>query len=305
VPVVQRRALCDKDGDDMGTARFIIANTWSRLRLIGMFMLIAASPAFAASGDTPRQPLAGGGLLVTLAIVYLSRRRAIGGWLLYFYVQLYLSLAVSMIFIPQVISNLNPRQWDNSFLYVMFFLSVVPVLLVEVIEVIVATRLLFRRNENSVRVLRNTLVALVITSAAAIAIDLGYFRDASLFFDVLTLAFAIIWTLYFSRSKRVRSVFIDNKWTYDPASRKRILTAQDKSRLRKRTLIAALVTFVAFLLLMGSVLKEEAKQPDIGIFAVPAFYALVAAIIAWYLPIRKKKTGSDEKLMTDEEKSDT
>jgi hypothetical protein len=297
--------LYDKDGNDMDIARYTVANMWFRLRLVGMFILIAANPAFAASGDTPRQPLAGGGLLVTLAIVYLSRRRAIGGWLLYFYIQLYFSLAISIIFVPQVISNLNPRQWDNSFLYVMFFLSVVPVLVVEVIEVIVATRLLLRRNENSVRALRNTLLALVITSAAAIAIDLGYFRDVSLFFDMLTLAFAIIWTLYFAKSKRVRSVFIDNQWTYDPSSRKRILTAQDKSRLRKRALIAALVTFVGFLLLMGSVLTEEAKQPDIGIFAVPVFYALVAAVIAWYLPIRKKKTGSDEKPMDSEEKSDT
>jgi hypothetical protein len=289
----------------MGTAKFIMGNTWARLRLIGMFMLIAASPAFAASGDTPRQPLAGVGLLVTLAIVYLSRRRAIGGWLFYFYVQLYLSLAVSLILIPQVISNLNPRQWDNSSLYVMFFLSVVPVLAVEVTEVIVATRLLFRRNENNVRILRNTLLALAIASGTAIAIDLVYFRDVSLFFDVLTLAFAIVWTLYFSKSRRVRSVFIDNNWTYDPVSRKRILTAQDKRRLRKRALITALATFVAFLLLMGTVLKQEAKQPDMGIFAVPAFYAVVAAIIAWYLPIRKRKIGPEEKLMTDKEKSDT
>jgi hypothetical protein len=288
----------------MGIARFIIANTWFWVRLIGMFMLIAASPALAASGDTPSQPLAGAGFLVTLTIVYLSRRRAIGGWLLYFYVQLYLSLAISMVFLTHVISNLNPKQWDNSFLYVMFFLSVVPVLLVEVIEVIVATRLLFRRNENSVRALRNTLLALVITSTATIAIDQGYFRDVSLFFDVIALAFAIIWALYFSKAKRVRSIFIDNKWTYDSTSQKRVLTIQDKSRLRKRALIAALVTFVAFLLLMGSVLKEEAKQPDVGIFEVPAFYSLVAAIIAWYLPVRKKKTCSDEKLMTNEEKSD-
>jgi hypothetical protein len=288
----------------MGTAKFIMANTWSRLRLIGMFMMTAGSPAFAASGDTPMQPLAGGGLLIILAIVYLSRRRAIGGWLLYFYVQLYLSFAVSLIFNAQLI-YLNPRQWENSFLYVMFFLSVIPVLTVEVTEVIVATRLLFRRSKNNLRILRNTLLALAIASGAAIAINLGYFREASLFFDVLTFAFAIIWTLYFSKSKRVRSVFIDNKWRYDPVSRKRILTAQDKRKLGRRALTAALATFVALLLLMGTVLKEEAKQPDVGIFVVPSFYALVAAIIAWYLPIRKKKIGPEEKLMTDKEKRDT
>ncbi len=60
----------------MGRTKCIIANTWSRLRIVGMFMLIAASPALAATGDTPRQPLAGGGLLVILAIVYHHPKRA-------------------------------------------------------------------------------------------------------------------------------------------------------------------------------------------------------------------------------------
>lgn len=50
----------------MGAAKLIIANGWSRLGSIGMFPLIGAIPVFTASADTPRQPLAGGGLLVTL-----------------------------------------------------------------------------------------------------------------------------------------------------------------------------------------------------------------------------------------------
>ena len=41
--------------------------------------------------------------------------------------------------------------------------------------------------------------------------------------------------------------------------------------------------------MMGSVLRDEGKQPDIGIFAVPLFYAVVVAIVAWCLPVRKKK----------------
>lgn len=265
------------------------------MSLMGTFALLAANEVLAASTDTQRHPVVGASLLVAFAIVYLSRRRAIGGWLLYFYIQLYLSLVVSLIFVTQVLSNLNPSKWDNSLLYVMFFLSVVPVLAAEAIEVFAATRLLFRRNEQNVKFLQNTLVALVATCAVALVIDLAYFRDdPALFFDILTFVSAMIWTLYFSKARRVKLVFIERNWAYTPYSERRVLTAEDKKKLRKRALIAALSTFVLFFLMMGSVLKDEEKQPDTGIFVVPLFSAFVAAVIAWYLPVRKKKTSTVE-----------
>ena len=257
---------------------------------MAMLTLLLTTDALAATSGTRNQSAAGGALFVAFAIVYLSRRRAIGGWLLYFYIQLYSSFAISLIFVPQVLTNLNPKQWDNSFLYVMFFLSVVPVIVVEFIEIIAATKLLFRRNEQNVNFLKKILVALVATSAIALVIDIAYFSDdPALFFDVLTLVFAIIWSLYFSKARRVKLVFIDKNWIYIPHSQRRALTVEDKKKLRKRALISALVIFVLFLLWMGSALKAEGKQPDFSIFTVPVFYAFVAAIIAWYLPIRKKK----------------
>ena len=244
---------------------------------------------FRTSG-TRNQSAAGGALFVAFAIVYLSRRRAIGSWLLYFYIQLYSSFAISLIFVPQVFTNLNPKQWDNSFLYVMFFLSVVPVIVVEFMEIIAATKLLFRKNEQNVNFLKKILVALVATNVIALVIDIAYFSDEpALFFDVLTLVFAIIWALYFSKARRVKLVFIDKNWIYIPHSQRRALTVEDKKKLRKRALISALVIFVLFLLWMGSALKNEGKQLCFSIFTVPVFYAFVAAIIAWYLPIRKKK----------------
>lgn len=172
----------------------------------------------------------------------------------------------------------------------MFFLSVVPVLATKLLEVVAATKLLFRKNEQNVKFLRKTLIALVATSAIALAVNIGYFRDdPALFFDVLTLVFAIIWALYFSKARRVRLVFIEKNWIYTPYSERRALTAEDKKKLRNRALVSALVTFVLLLLMLGSVLKDEGKPPDMGIFAVPLFYAFVVAVIAWYLPIRKKK----------------
>ena len=258
--------------------------------LIVMITLFLSTDALAETSGTQSQSAAGGALFIAFAIVYLSRRRAIGGWLLYFYIQLYLSFTISLIFVPQTLTNLNPKQWDNSFLYVMFFLSVVPVMVTEILEIIAATKLLLRRNEQNVNFLRKILITLVATSAIAFAIDIAYFsEDPAVIFDVLTLVFGIIWALYFSKARRVKLVFIAKNWIYIPHSKRRVLTAEDKKKLRNRALVSASVTFVLFLLLMGSVLKNEGKQPDISIFAVPLFYAFIAAIIAWYLPVRRKK----------------
>jgi hypothetical protein len=81
------------------------------IHIIFAFM---ATNAFAASSGTRNQSAAGGALFVAFAIAYLSRRRAIGGWLLYFYVQLYAGFVFSLIFTPQIITNLNPSNWLNS-----------------------------------------------------------------------------------------------------------------------------------------------------------------------------------------------
>jgi len=271
-------------------------NIW-KLRWIIVFIIIItlflATNALAASSSTQRQPAAGGALFIAFAIAYFSRRRAIGGWLLYFYVQLYFSLAVSLFFISQVLSNLNPAQWDNSMLYVMFFLSVVPVIVTEGIEVFAATRLLFRRNERNLKFLKRTLIALVVTSGVALSIDIAFFKDEpALFLDILTFIFAIIWTLYFCKAQRIKLVFIDRNWVYKPSAERRALLPEDKQRLRKRSIIATLVTFVLFLFMMG--VSLENKKPDIGIFMVPLFCAFIAAVVAWYLPIRKKKAISTQ-----------
>jgi hypothetical protein len=46
--------------------------------------------------------------------------------------------------------------------------------------------------------------------------------------------------------------------------------------------------------MMGSVLRQEAKQPDAAIFVVPLFYAFVAAAVAWFLPLRRRKAAATE-----------
>lgn len=253
------------------------------LLMAGAYVDAVAAPA---SGQTTT-PVSGG-FLVTLLIAYLARRRAIGGWLLYYYMQLYGSFLVALIFLGGTFANLNPSGWDSSLRYVLFFLSTIPVLIAQTLEVGAGTLLLFRRNIGNIQLLRGTLLGLTVASAAALAIDATYFSESvAALLDALTLGFACIWLVYFWRSKRVRAVFIERAWDYALFSPPRVLTPPERKYLAKRAGIASLATFVILLLSMGSALGD--KKPDTAIFVVPTFYALIAAAVAWCAPIRKKK----------------
>jgi len=258
--------------------------------LASIYFMLAYGEVMAASSDNPAVPAGGAGMLIPFAIAYLSRKRAIGGWLFFFYLQLYFSFVVSLLFIPQALENLKPSEWGDSLQYVMFFLSVVPVFILGLIELFVATLLLFRRTKHNVKLLRKVLIGMIVASGSAVWIDYSYFQDDPfIVFDVVSLLFAVIWLSYFYKARRVKLVFIDRNWTYTPYSERRNLTQDEKRKLRKRALISAIVVFVALLMMMGATLQQEGTEPDSGIFIVPVFYALLAALIAWYLPIQRKK----------------
>lgn len=261
----------------------------TKVVFVGGALIVSPWDVLAATAaQTTGQRTFGAGLFLAWAVAYLSRRRAIGGWVLYFYIQLYISLLFSLLFLPATLGNLRPAEWDSSKLYVLNFVSAVPVLLLLLGEVGAATLLLARRSEANVKILRKVLAALVMASAIALGIDITYFDEAAtLYFDVVTLAFAVIWLAYFHKARRVRLVFIEGKWDYEACAAKRVLTPEDKRRLRRRTLIASASTFLVLLILMGIALGD--KKPDAGLFFVPLFYGAIAALVAWYLPLRKRR----------------
>jgi type IV pilus assembly protein PilA len=165
--------------------------------------------------------------------------------------------------------------------------------------VYIATRLLFRRNESNVKTMRRVLGALGVASAIALVIDLGFFNDTpNLYFDGVTLISSLIWLAYFYKARRVRLVFIDGKWNYAAYAVKRVLTPEDKRRLRRRVWIASSATFVILFLLMGLALGDE--KPDAGIFYLPLCYAAIAALIAWYAPLRKR--GAEARVSSERER---
>ena len=260
--------------------------------LVPIVVFGAGSCAIAATEGPTAQTPTTGGFLLGFAIAYLTRRSQIGGWLLYYYMQLYSSLLLNtfLTLVTQSgIAQLNPNAWDSAPLYTWYVVSVGPVLLLMAIEAVIATYLLARRNKANVRRLQTVLMLLVAAAGLSLAIDLSFFSaGASTFFDVLTLVSAVVWYLYFRQSKRVRLVFIEHNWNYAAQQgAKPPLTLSERRYLRKRAAIIATVTFVASLLIMGNALGD--KKPETGIFFVPLFYGAIAAALGWYLPISGKK----------------
>src|SRR5438270_14039679 len=104
--------------------------------------ILVSGNAWAATATTAGHSNGAPGFLLAFAIAYLARRRQIGGWLLYFYMQLYISFLLDLILWVPAITELSPGKWDSSRLYVLYFVSMVPVILVMVMLVVTATTFL-------------------------------------------------------------------------------------------------------------------------------------------------------------------
>ena len=178
------------------------------------FGLLALSlPAF-ASTDTPNTSFAWGGIgvLLTLVIWYVCASRTkeeIGGWLLYYYIRLYIGAVTVVLVTVGARDNYLPKTWINEpDLYPFFLLTTVPGLLLYCAEFVVAEKLRMSRNYAYVPVLRYILFASLASSLIAIAINIKYFEGFSAgVLNIMTVIWPVIWIPYFYFSKRVKSVF--------------------------------------------------------------------------------------------------
>ena len=133
------------------------------LWFVGLVLVVSLLPfpAYAASTNLSN---ATASIPIALGIAYVTRRMSIGGWLFYYYLQLYGTILFTMLLSAVIVDNLQPTGWEDKALYTLFVLSVVPMYLVKALEVIFATRLLVKsqRNEKNVKVVRYILLASVI-----------------------------------------------------------------------------------------------------------------------------------------------
>jgi hypothetical protein len=193
-----------------------------RKQIIVLFFVIVllAIPEilFAAQvGQKPAIALSfGAAFWVMLAIVYLSRKRAIGGWLLYYYFSLYGGALLAIVISIAATKYISPSEWDDKILYFLYLVSTIPFYAMIILQIIFATKLLFkkRRNLRNVNMLRYILVATIVVCLMDVFVDAEYFNE-NIALSVFGLIISIICCMYFYFAKRVRWVLIENRWDYD------------------------------------------------------------------------------------------
>jgi hypothetical protein len=193
----------------MSNKRLFTASLLSGICLVG-----PTSNAFAASNSTP---MAGaGGLWVAFAIAYLTRRRAFGGWLFYYYFQLYGTVAITALLSGAIAENLASSGWEDKPMYSLFLISVLPYYLLKAAEIIIASVLFLRkyRLQKLVNYVRLIILGQIVASGISLFIDYSHFPD-NLPLTVFSLSFSIIWFLYFTNSFRVHWVLTHPEWQWN------------------------------------------------------------------------------------------
>lgn len=263
------------------------------LALSACLVLLFVAGAY-AQPQTPSTRNIGGplfGAAIAALICYRARRRAIGGWLLYYYIQLYGGALIIGFMTLASLSNYSPQNWPDKSLYTLFLLSTIPTDLAIIGEIIVATCLLSKRfrNSSTINILRGVFVFAFTFSIVGLSIDFGHWKE-SIPFDILGMLLPAIWFFYFTFSKRVNAVFRKNEWAYLQFSTQTQLSAemeQVKStripeqikKYRRKATIYIVVSILV--LILGTFLVFELGRGFNGLQTIAAIIVMAWGM-GWY-----------------------
>lgn len=181
----------------------------------GRLIWALATPlsVFAAgtNGGSPYSPTFSPGYLIAWWICNGRKKNPIGGWLLYFYWQLYAGLLMSSVFFVINIQSYVPENFESTSTCSLFLLSAVPSLLLLVVKCAVATLLLQARTWDMLKLLRWIMIADLAADIIATGIDGAYFPD-NMAITLLALVSDLIWLGYLFRSNRVKHIFLTHDW---------------------------------------------------------------------------------------------
>jgi len=164
----------------------------------------------ASSSSSSTTPTLPGGILAWI-VCYRARRNPIGGWLLFFYWQLYGGLVMTSVFFAINIQSYVPENFDSSEKFALFLLSVGPSLMLYLAQVAVGTILLSVRTWDVLSLLRWLVAAQIVGGIISMAIDANYFPD-NVALNLLTVIPQSLWLAYLFRSVRVKHVFKTHDW---------------------------------------------------------------------------------------------
>jgi hypothetical protein len=156
-------------------------------------------------------------LLVVFSVAAYTRKRAIGGWLLYCYiVMLYLAKWFPWL-LSAIEQFLDSSHWPNLYAHVAFVALALATYAATAYAMWAMLLLLFARTPRRLELTRRALVMTAISATCAylfaqlVAID----EDAARFFGAMPFAVALSAScinLYFKYSQRVRKVFAESSW---------------------------------------------------------------------------------------------
>jgi len=150
--------------------------------------------------------------IILWLICYNRRKEDIGGWLLFYYIQLYVGIVITLLVLPFSVESLLPSRWVGApGLYALYLLANLPVLAILFAQVIVAHRLRRSRDPAYLVPLRRILWAALLLSAVKLGIDIKFFQ-LTLELDALAVLWPACWLPYFYRSIRVQHVFVTKDW---------------------------------------------------------------------------------------------
>jgi hypothetical protein len=151
------------------------------------------------------------GLLRPLALIlvvtcYIRRNEDIGGWLMFFYYQIYGSLVLFAVQVAQFSDPYRLSYWDEEVDHIIFLAAVLPKILGFLLVAAVGTILLRRREWYWLRHLQFVLLVAMLMMLLPLALDALYFRE-SLVWNSVRLVMLGAWLAYFMSSERVKRVF--------------------------------------------------------------------------------------------------
>ena len=139
------------------------------------------------------------------------KRQQIGGWLLFYYWQIYSGVVITILFFVLAFQSYVPESYDDPNKFRLFLASNVPILMLFAMQLAVATMLISVRTWDLLKLLRWLMITELAAATVALVIDYGHFPD-TMVFDFLTIGPTAVWLAYFFRSKRVAHVFNSHDW---------------------------------------------------------------------------------------------
>ncbi len=205
-------------------------NVFFVLYLFFIAFLLPENILAAESTQTAKPPAAIGVTFWLLLICYWNRKKPIGGWLLYYFITLFVGsiMSIILIFFTLTLSNFNPMNWENKSRYFLYIITTVPGYVFLLSQILLSYYLLseIRRDWKHIQILRKILLADFIFSVFYIPIEITYWSlTGSTILNGFSAMVSLIWYFYFKKSIRVKCVFKDKAWNWEMlfASKKKVI----------------------------------------------------------------------------------